>query len=900
MSSDCVGCGGDTNNNIKAATPSPHAKIKTGPPVLVSAPSTPSASATTPRITRKTVTTPSRLPPRPPVMTRAHTPRNPIVTPKNLNLDVRGFPPPTTPSSSSSSLSSSSSSSASVPDTEKVMQNLWAKHQEQTNALKTSMTNKLTNSLQQFQTAAAAPQQSFKNDIVNHMPFNNNNNSNNSNNNNVNGTNVNNNNNNNVNVDDIKKQNQATIQQARNQMEGLSETLRQKLQSAGFSLNNNNIGGGIGNENNAIGAMANLGRSGVAQDLGKSQEVLQTLNGVMRNFAQLGGEMDTVQGLFNIFGKQVKLFMANQDDSRYYSNIQHRGPLFNFMSNDTFKWYRQNEVGKLSRQAGLQMVWQGSAPDNGYVPTGLTGTTTNNNAKRFQLEFHHIIQDKLGRYYVCGTAWDPVNQRLAAAVGRFSADFILDPTFHKFTENSQEHGSLLTQLFPTESKSVQLCLSSDQLRLFVLATTIDADSHQLIVSVCALQTSNGQPDKTWGNDPDHGVTRLTLEDCQGSVAVKMAIHPQTNELLILMQSQHLSGFLQSSIVRLLNDGSYDSNFLVNLDLNPNPNQTWLAHDLCWDDNKNFYVVGTLIRHLPVGDVSVPFVRKYLYSGESDTSFGLPVEEIKDLIPINPINNDNNNNINNDKKSNNVLILKTIIPPPPPPLSSSSPESRPGMNQMINMLNLANTSYDQRSNNDMLIKPIAKSSILKTITISLPPNNNINNNNNNLSGLYLLDTLTETQVGTATRIQLDPQNKNILHILGTLYDSIQGEKGVSCLWQYDITNTGDKKLIVFTAADCYAVTLAQDFAISTTNNKCFIVGQAQYHPFKPDSSDGFLVTIDLSNGSITNKNRLPMGAEHFQTLKSISINNNNSSFVVTGFLQTGRTIYTRLGCIFKSL
>ena len=358
-------------------------------------------------------------------------------------------------------------------------------------------------------------------------------------------------------------------------------------------------------------------------ELQQQADLVNGLAGQLQSWNTLANKLGSLQTYMGVFGKHVRLFLGVQDDARHYSVQHYRGPLLTLLDNDTIKWYRKNDVQQSFANAGCTMTWQGSAP-----APGENGTR----GKRFQLQWHDVILDSHQRAIVVGTAWNSTSQRMNVAVARFSPDGkTMDPSFYA-DPSSPTVGSVQSGIFQTESRGVQVLLTPDQLRLLLLTTVFDHDSQQLIATIVALRTVDGKQDTAFGTKGT-GTVGMSAENYQGCVAVRMAQHPVTGDIVVLlrMESENLPiNKLQSLFLKFQPNGQVYPNFtgvFIDGDSNPSNPNVWLANDIAWSipnagdrTQDKLVVTGTIVSQL--GDETAqPFVRQYWSNGAVDTTFG---------------------------------------------------------------------------------------------------------------------------------------------------------------------------------------------------------------------------------------------------------------------------------------
>jgi hypothetical protein len=654
--------------------------------------------------------------------------------------------------------------------------------------------------------------------------------------------------------------------------------------------------GGMGSQLNDLTSQLKDKVSKSSPELSQQAELVQGLASQLQNWNSLANKMGSLQTYMGVFGKHVRLMLGVQDDARHYSVQHYRGPLLTLLDNDTVKWYRRNDIAQSFSNAGCTMTWQGSAPALGE---------NNERGKRFQLEWHDIIVDSQQRPIAIGTSWNATSQRQNMAIARFAPDGkTLDASFYA-DPKIPGVGAIQSNIFPTESRGVQCLLTNDQMRLIALATVFDHDSQQLIGTMVALRTTDGKQDTAFGKG---GTVGLTAQGYQGCVAVRMAQHPVTGDLLVLLRLQTANqtvNKLTSLFLKFQPDGTLYPNFtavFVDGDNNPTYPNVWIATDITWSiptgtsgvDAKNrskdkIVVVGTIVSQL--GDeLSQPFVRQYWSNGQLDTTFGAKPTAVSQYVTTEPPASAP------APVSVEILDLKNDVSPP------TTGERVTGTALFFNNLNDAddNETTGGLLATDRRATPNAKPpNVIQTISTTIAATSaavstafvaDVVNPSGSLSGLMVL-TVPNSAVATAQRTLVYDK---YIEVLGVAYDDVQGTYGVSFICQIDVASQ-NQNLMLFQLADVYQTTVAQNFAIDfSTGTRC-IVGYALHNSTQVDSADAFLIKLD-GTGKVIQKSRLSLGGEYFQALTAVAVDPIHKRFVSTGLTQTGKTIYTRLGCL----
>jgi hypothetical protein len=470
-----------------------------------------------------------------------------------------------------------------------------------------------------------------------------------------------------------------------------------------------------------------------------------------------------------------------------------------------------------------------------------------------------------------------------------------------------------TSTFATDSQGKQVLISLDGKRILILTTVYDSDAQQVVGSVCGLLSTGGTLDTTFGNA---GTVGMTAAGYQGCVGVRMSQHPVTGEILVLLRmqtAQQQINKIQSLFVKLTADGKVATDFTgvyIDSDSNPAHTNVWIATDISWsvrdktDRSKDkIVIVGTVVSQL--GDeTSKPFVRQYLATGQLDLSFGAPLSTVAGYV-TSSIDNGGNNGSNNNGAPLQVVDLtnseiatgtSTGIAPTAATKAmaadvTSDISSGPTMGKLSTFFSALNAA-DNKAQELILsaaATPVAASTSASVLqTVATAPTSHAASTG--LSGLMIL-SVQNAAVGMAQRVIVYDR---YVEVLGTAYDDVQGTFAISFICQIDMI-TQQQTLLQLQLSDLYQTTVAQNFVIDfTTGTRC-IVGYGLRNAAQVDSADAFLIKID-GNGKISQKSRLTLGGEYFQSLTAVAIDPTNRRFVTTGLVQTGRTIYTRLGCI----
>jgi hypothetical protein len=684
---------------------------------------------------------------------------------------------------------------------------------------------------------------------------------------------------------DLKSQSNATLASARSQIEQLTQTVRSKMQGLGANSAAGILPGfqpvapgtaaNAAAAPNAAGPLPSAVGQGV-QDVQQQQMMLKSLEQQLTQWGGLTEKMVDFKTYMGAFGKQVQLFLGVQDDSRHYSVQHHRGPLLTLLDNDSARWYRTNDVQKSMANARCKLVWQGSAPDS----NGGGGQLKH---KRFQLEWHDVLLDSQQRIVVIGTCWNALTQRLSAALARFSPDGqSLDPSFCSDPKNAAI-GYVQHQLFQTESKGVQIAQSADTTRLLALCTVTDHESQQLIGTICAIKPSNGQIDATFGHE---GAVGLSVDGYKGCVAVRMAVHPVTGDILVLLrlQTQNESvNRLVSLFHKLKSDGSVDANFkpvFLGGGGGGESEQTWMASDICWQigiarNDDRILVVGTRVRNSG-GEYCDPFVNRYLPDGTADVAFGPLTAAPVSSQTRTPTECGDSSAPSAAAPDVITVNMSKTAEPALPPLQGKDPKETTALwfhRQMDRVI--------KYQSGDAPVKPIDSTKLIgRTAGVTAGAG----------GGSVVVTGLEPVAI-----VQRVLTYKDGIEIVGTAYQDVQGSRGATFWVRLDL-NGNTVGVRGFEIPE-HQATVAQNFTIDETTGTRLIVGYALRSAFKIDSADAMYIKFGGEMGAEAPQQfRLSLGGEHYQTLTAAVHDAEAKRFVTVGLVQSGRTVYTRLATV----
>jgi hypothetical protein len=714
-----------------------------------------------------------------------------------------------------------------------------------------------------------------------------------------------------------------------------------------------------------------------APQLNQQAEMVQSLATQLQHWNLLGNKLGSLQTYMGVFGKHVRLFLGSQDDGKHHSGDTSRGPLLAHLDADTRGWYRRNQTAQTLANAGCELLWQGGAPSD---------ANGGEKIKRFQLQFHDLVVDPQGRPIAVGTAWNATEQRLNCAVACFRPDGrALDPSFCTSTAppakgkrpdpaanmvedqmpeppgassspaapslqlQTAKAGAVKVDLFASESRGVQALVTPDGRRLLVLATVADPDSRQLVASIVAVSLATGQLEAAFGHQ---GRVALSADGFEGSVAVRMAQHPSTGDLLVLLRLQtekERVNKVRSMFVKLDRTGALDAKFpftLVDADHNDAVHpRTWFANDIAWDEER-IVVAGTVASDL--GDERAHgFLRAYTATGGLDPTFGAPYPLVTDFVReheaapgaaaadavvaahlgeatvaeqkgsigflqmlnrAEPVSAELDGHLAVEQRAAELREAR----PARPLLSqaaataaqaaaaeataaqAAAAEATPAQAAAAEATAAQAAAAEATAAQAAAKEATAPRAGASTAAAGPPTAPVLTQGKAKAAGVHRSGLVLVSPPRAVACVGQRLLKTGVgLQLAGTCYDSAQSRTGSSFICLVDELGENQSTTVYDLGAQ-HALTSVQSVAVSRDGQTRLLVGYALRNAAQMDSADAFLIKVDAS-GKAVQKSRITLGGEFHQSLNA-AVALPSGAFFAAGTVQTGRTQFNRLGCL----
>jgi hypothetical protein len=286
-----------------------------------------------------------------------------------------------------------------------------------------------------------------------------------------------------------------------------------------------------------------------------------------------------IASLGHTFREHVSALSFMLDEKSNYATQTTRGPLVTMIERHRATWLRAHTSAVSMTAAKVDQTWTGTAPAKDLRSTD-----------RGAIQFEDVLVDKDGRIWTAGTAFNQGKRMMTSALTRFSADGkTLDPAFCPHAHDATK-GSIRVGTFDGDSQSLQLLLSPDGKRVYVLSTVLDTSTSP-VATVSAIKTSDGQPDDSFGIAGQSGHVGLTAPDFKhGTVGVRMAIHPGTGELVVLAGAIVAAGSPALTVLTMLSPtgviaepfGSIFLGAAIGTDSSSEDQKSsWIGADVAW-------------------------------------------------------------------------------------------------------------------------------------------------------------------------------------------------------------------------------------------------------------------------------------------------------------------------------